>query len=95
VVSYDSRDNIHYPTSGTLAEVKGFFKPGSWGNEADYAVGDLAINHFIPLRNDRVLGLRLFGRTGTDDTPYSDKSRLGQGSDLRGLNPAKSPALRC
>jgi len=93
VVSYDSRDNIHYPTSGTLAEVKGFFKPGSWGNEADYAIGDLAINHFIPLRNDRVLGLRLFGRTGTGDTPYSDKSRLGQGSDLRGFKSGEISGL--
>jgi len=85
VVSYDSRDNIHYPTSGTLAEIKGFVKPDAWGNDADYAVGDLVINHFTQLADDRVLALRLFGRTGTDDTPYSDKSRLGQGSDLRGF----------
>jgi hypothetical protein len=42
VVSYDSRDNIHYPRSGTLAAAKGFYKPSSWGNEADYAVGGLA-----------------------------------------------------
>jgi outer membrane protein assembly factor BamA len=85
VVSYDSRDNIHYPRSGTLAEAKGFYKPSSWGNEADYAVGDMAINHFVQLTDNRVLALRLYGRTGTDDTPYSDKSRLGQGSDLRGF----------
>lgn len=85
VVSYDSRDNIHYPTSGTLAEIKGFYKPDAWGNAADYAVGDVAINHFIPLREDRVLALRLFGRAGTEDTPYTDKSRLGQQSDLRGF----------
>jgi outer membrane protein assembly factor BamA len=85
VVTYDSRDNIHYPTSGTLAEMKGFYKPSSWGNAADYGVGDVAINHFIPLSDDRVLALRLFGRTGTVDTPYSDNSRLGQGSDLRGF----------
>jgi hypothetical protein len=36
VVSYDSRDNIHYPSSGTLAEIKGFYKPDAWGNAADY-----------------------------------------------------------
>ena len=85
VVSYDSRDNIHYPRSGTLAEAKGFYKPSSWGNEADYAVGDMAINHFVQLTDNNVLALRLYGRTGTDGTPYSDKSRLGQGSDLRGF----------
>jgi outer membrane protein assembly factor BamA len=85
VVSYDSRDNIHYPTSGTLAEIKGFYKPDAWGNPADYAVGDVALNHFIPLREDRVLALRIFGRSGTEDTPYTDKSRLGQQSDLRGF----------
>jgi outer membrane protein assembly factor BamA len=93
VVSYDSRDNIHYPTSGTLAEMKGFYKPSSWGNAADYAVGDLVINHFIPLRDDRVLALRFSGRTGTDDTPYSDKSRLGQGSDLRGFKSGEISGL--
>jgi outer membrane protein assembly factor BamA len=93
VVSYDSRDTIHYPTSGTLAEMKGFYKPSSWGNAADYAVGDVAINHFIPLSDDRVLALRLFGRTGTDDTPYSDKSRLGQGSDLRGFKSGEISGL--
>ena len=85
VVSYDTRDNIHYPSSGTLAEVKGFFKPSSWGNEADYAVGDAAVNHYIGLTPAHVLALRVYGRTGTEDTPYSDKSRLGQQSDLRGF----------
>ena len=93
VVSYDSRDNIHYPRSGTLAEMKGFYKPSSWGNEADYAVGDIVINHFIQLTDDRVLALRLFGRTGTNDTPYSDKSRLGQGSDLRGFKSGEISGL--
>ncbi len=85
VVSYDSRDNIHYPSSGTLAEVKGFFKPSSWGNEADYAVGDAAVNHYIGLTPAHILALRVYGRTGTADTPYTDKSRLGQQSDLRGF----------
>jgi len=85
VLSYDSRDSLHYPSSGTLAELKGFYNPSSWGNEEDYGVGDLAVNHFITLTEDRVLALRLYGRTGTDGTPYTDKSRLGQGSDLRGF----------
>jgi outer membrane protein assembly factor BamA len=85
VVTYDSRDNIHYPSSGTLAEIKGFFKPSSWGNEADYAVADAAVNHYIGLTPAHVLALRIYGRTGTEDTPYSDKSRLGQQSDLRGF----------
>jgi hypothetical protein len=69
VVSYDSRDNIHYPSSGTLAEMKGFFKPSSWGNEADYAVGDVAVDHYISLTPAHILALRAFGRTGTGDTP--------------------------
>jgi outer membrane protein assembly factor BamA len=85
VLLYDTRDNIHYPGAGTLAEVKGFYKPDAWGNEVDYAVGDAAVNHYIGLTADHVLALRLYGRTGTPDTPYSDKSRLGQGSDLRGF----------
>ena len=85
VISYDTRDNIHYPSSGTLAEFKGFYKPESWGNEADYAVGDIAVNHYIGLAEAHILALRAYGRTGTEDTPYSDKSRLGQQSDLRGF----------
>jgi outer membrane protein assembly factor BamA len=85
VLSFDSRDNIHYPGSGTLAEVKGFFKPSSWGNAADYAVGDAAVNHYIGLTPAHILALRAYGRTGTEDTPYTDKSRLGQQSDLRGF----------
>jgi outer membrane protein assembly factor BamA len=93
VFSYDTRDNIHYPSSGTFAEVKGFYKPESWGNAATYAVGDAAINHFIGLADRHILALRLYGRTGTDDTPYSDKSRLGQGSDLRGFKSGEITAL--
>jgi outer membrane protein assembly factor BamA len=85
VISYDSRDNIHYPSSGTLAEFKGFYKPSSWGNATDYAVGDAAVNHYIGLTPAHVLALRAYGRTGTADTPYTDKSRLGQQSDLRGF----------
>lgn len=85
VISFDTRDNIHYPGSGMLAEIKGFYKPDAWGNDADYAVGDAAVNQYIGLTADHILALRLYGRTGTHNTPYSDKSRLGQGSDLRGF----------
>jgi hypothetical protein len=85
VFIYDTRDSIHYPSSGTLAEIKGFYKPDAWGNKADYAVGDAALNHYIQLAEGHILALRGYGRTGTDATPYSDKSRLGQRSDLRGF----------
>ena len=85
VFIYDTRDSTHYPSSGTLAEIKGFYKPEAWGNEADYAVGDAAVNHFVGLAEAHILALRLYGRTGTHNTPYSDKSRLGQRSDLRGF----------
>jgi len=85
VLTYDTRDNIHYPSFGTLVEIKGFFKPEALGNTDDYAVGDVAVNHFIPLSEKHILALRGYGRTGTKNTPYSDKSRLGQRSDLRGF----------
>ena len=85
VISYDTRDNINYPSSGTLIELKGFYKPEAFGNEVDYGVGDIAANHYIGLSESHILALRLYGRTGTDNTPYSDKSRLGQQSDLRGF----------
>ena len=85
VIRYDTRDNLNYPSSGTLAEIKGYYKPEAWGNEADYAVGDVAVNHYMGLSEAHILALRLYGRSGTQDTPYSDKSRLGQQSDLRGF----------
>lgn len=85
VFSWDTRDDIRYPVSGTLLEIKGYYKPEAWGNEADYAIGDIAVNHFMGLTETHILALRAYGRTGTDDTPYSDKSRLGQQSDLRGF----------
>ncbi|WP_319524525.1 BamA/TamA family outer membrane protein [uncultured Desulfosarcina sp.] len=85
VISYDTRDNVNYPSAGTLAELKGYYKPEAWGNETDYAVADLAVNHYIGLTETHILALRAYGRTGTEDTPYSDKSRLGQQSDLRGF----------
>jgi len=85
VLQYDTTDNPYYPSSGTLAEIKGFYKPDAWGNEEDYAVADAAVNHYIQLVEDHILALRAYGRTGTSDTPYSDKSRLGQRSDLRGF----------
>lgn len=90
---YDSRDSTHYPSSGTHIEIKGFYKPSSLGNEEDYAVGDAAIDHFLKIADDQILALRLFGRTGTENTPYSDKSRLGQRSDLRGFKSGEITAL--
>ena len=93
VLSYDTRDNIHYPSSGTFVEIKGFYKPESWGNQTTYAVGDAAANHFIELADRHVIAMRVYGRTGTDDTPYSDKSQLGQGSDLRGFKSGEITAL--
>lgn len=85
MIRYETRDNLNYPSSGTLAEIKGYYKPEAWGNEADYAVGDVAVNHYMGLTEAHILALRLYGRSGTQDTPYSDKSRLGQQSDLRGF----------
>ena len=49
------------------------------------AVADAAVNHYIGLTPAHILALRAYGRTGTEDTPYTDKSRLGQQSDLRGF----------
>lgn len=93
VLTYDTRDNIHYPCSGTLAAVKIFSMFEGLGNEETYHTVEGELNRYLQLVPAHVLALRAYGRTGTTNTPYSDKSRLGMRSDLRGFKSGETIGL--
>ena len=85
VLTYDTRDNIHSPRSGTLTAVRAFSMFKGLGSEETYHTIEGEFNRYQQLVPGHVFALRAYGRTGTSNTPYSDKSRLGMRSDLRGF----------
>lgn len=85
VYTYDTRDHTRFPTRGILMELNGIYNPDAWGNEENYSTVDGAFNLYHSLKPGKIIATRIFGHTGSDETPYSDKAKLGMRSDLRGF----------
>jgi outer membrane protein assembly factor BamA len=82
--TYDTRDNRFYPYSGILADASLMFSSPALGADNDYYVLQAALNGYHQRKPGHILAGRLFGRFTPSHTPYSDLSKLGMRSDLRG-----------
>ena len=69
-LTYDSRDNLFTPTSGTLVEASaGLFSP-AFGGDSEFQRYDLTIIHYVPLHKKLTLGIRGQGAMATGDAPF-------------------------
>jgi len=83
-LSYDSRDNIRFPYSGTFAQIRPQFVPEWLGAEDAYEALEVQYNRYLQVETRRILALRLYTHLTPPDTPYEGLSTLGRRSDLRG-----------
>ncbi len=81
LVTFDSRDDNYYPTSGQLFEAKWTNYGKSWGGDYSYDKYRAFLNHYQPILPTVVLALRARAEFCSGDTPFYDLSYL----DMRGF----------
>jgi outer membrane protein assembly factor BamA len=88
IVSYDSRDNISYPSSGCLVELQSLFNNSVFGSDQDYTILELGINRYLMLQKNQILAVRLHAKIGVGDVPFEEQAIMA-GTDLRGYTSGK------
>lgn len=89
IISYDIRDNVYYPKSGFLANLKYSSYPQFMGNEYVSDKLTLDYNHFFELKNKRdIIGARFFGGIGLGDLSFNQLFVVGN-NDIRGYTQGK------
>jgi outer membrane protein assembly factor BamA len=69
-ITYDSRDNMFTPKTGTFVEVTaGFFAP-AFGGDDEFQRHSLTAMQFIPLHEDVMLGVRGDATVTSGDVPF-------------------------
>ena len=69
-LSYDSRDNMFTPKTGTFVELTaGFFAP-AFGGDDEFQRHSLTAMQYIPLHEDVMLGLRGDATVSSGDVPF-------------------------
>jgi hypothetical protein len=69
-LSYDSRNNIFTPMSGTFVEVTaGFFSP-ALGGDSEFQRYSLIAIHYLPLHEDVTMGVRGDATVSSGDVPF-------------------------
>lgn len=76
LLTYDSRDDNYYPTSGQWFETKLTDYRDTWGGKDSYQKTTTFINHYQPVTNDLVIALRANLQTSDGDTPFFDLPTL-------------------
>ena len=83
-VEVDSRDHEYFPRNGWLMKADARFYRDSFGSDFDADTFKLAINNYLPMRDNDALATRFVIRTTTDDAPFFILSTFGGSTDLRG-----------
>ncbi|WP_225936593.1 BamA/TamA family outer membrane protein [Caballeronia sp. NK8] len=81
ILDYDSRDNIFYPGSGSLAEFEAQFARIGFGGTQNYDVYAARGFKWFPLMHALILGLRVETKFSTGDIPFYAQPYV----DLRGV----------
>jgi hypothetical protein len=69
-LSYDSRDNMFTPRTGTFIELTtGFFAP-AFGGDSEFQRYNLVAMQFLPLHDDVLLGVRGDATVSSGDVPF-------------------------
>lgn len=84
IVTYDSRDFIPNPYSGTYAKLEQIFFPGFFGNKYDFRRTDIVARQYTELWKGAVLASDLQGIFNYGDTPWSMVALMGGSYQMRG-----------
>lgn len=88
-LSYDKRDNIYYPRSGSISELDWTKYPGFLDNEFESNKIELDYNQYISTRKDKdVVATRVYGGFGIGDLSFEQQFVVGR-QDIRGYTQGK------
>ena len=88
ILSYDSRNSVFAPSAGFFVEFESLIHHTSLGSEKTYSLFELKANHYLKIKGNQVLALRIATKVGTGDVPFNDQA-LMVGTDLRGYSSGK------
>jgi len=84
-VTWDSRDQVLWPTRGAFAQGWYLHFPSGIGRNDGYSRGSAEARIFLPLGRGRVLGLAAFLEEAHGATPFTLLPKLGSTRYLRGI----------
>jgi len=84
VLSWDSRDNIFFPTRGNYWQISGFVNKEFLGSDFDFASAGIDLRKYVPFFKNHVLGLQALFESVSGSPPFHRYSDLGGDSIMRG-----------
>lgn len=85
-VVYDTRDDEFFPRSGWLFNGRFYLYREFLGSDFETDIFKVAVNRYMPMRDQDVLGLRAYLRSSGTGTPFFLLSAFGGKTDLRGYD---------
>ncbi len=84
-LSYDTRDNVNFPTKGIFAQFENSFIREAFGATQDFNKYKVVFNHFLDLRKNSksILVSRFYADVASGDVPFQGQNVIGR-DDLRG-----------
>jgi hypothetical protein len=84
VTGYDGRDNVYFPTGGSLGKLS-YITYLEWlGSEAKFNWFEADLRHYVGLGPDRVLAFQLYGEFTSGEVPFFRLPALGGHERMRG-----------
>ncbi len=84
LASWDSRDNIFFPTTGAFSSQASSIYDSSFGSDLDFVRGTLDIRHYFRIDSSTVFAFRILGDMIDGGPPFSRLAQLGGEYLLRG-----------
>jgi len=83
-LTWDTRDNVFYPTAGHLYEVEAISYLSAIGSDFTYTYITLDFRAYRHWNNKHVLALQAYASFTADEPPFYELSALGGDSRMRG-----------
>lgn len=83
--TYDSRDNVFYPSKGVYVNLNSTFHSAFTGSSFNYGKVAFDISTYIKDKFNNIIGLNYIGAFNTGNPPFNDLSELGGSHKGRGL----------
>jgi hypothetical protein len=84
-LTWDTRDNVFWTRSGSLAQLWYVYAPPGLGRHEAFGRGVLEVRHFFPLPQARTIGVDLYAEQADGDPPFTLLPKLGSTRFMRGI----------
>lgn len=83
-ISWDTRDNIYWPSTGGYHQLSASLFSDDLGGEFNFKRYVLDLRQYLKISTDHVLAIQAYGRSTNGDVPFQLLSQLGGGNMMRG-----------